>query len=40
MECLHGDIPVPKPIYQSTSDDERTVGTSFIIMEYVEVRVE
>ena len=40
LKYLHGDIPVPKPIYQSTNTDESTVGRSFIIMDYVEVRVE
>ena len=37
MESVYGKVLVPKPLYQSDEKDEHFVGTSFIIMDYVEV---
>ena len=37
MESVYGKVPVPKPLYQSDANDEHFVGTSFIVMDYVEV---
>ena len=37
LQGIHPVLPVPKPIYASTSIDEHLVGTAFIVMEFVEV---
>ena len=37
LQDLHPDIPVPKPIYCSTSHDGRIVGTEFIVLEFIQV---
>ena len=37
LQGLHPVLPVPKPIYASTTIDEHLVGTAFIVMEFVEV---
>lgn len=37
LQGLHPEIPVPKPIYCSTSHDERIVGTEFIVLKFIQV---
>ena len=37
LQGLHPALPVPKPVYASTSSDEWMVGTAFIVMEFVKV---
>ena len=37
LQGLYPVLPVPKPIYASTDNDEREVKTAFIVMEYVQV---
>ena len=37
LQDLHPDVPVPKPIYCSTSHDEGIVGAEFIVLEFIQV---
>ena len=37
LQDLHPDIPLPEPIYCSTSHDERIVRTEFIVLEFIQV---